>query len=629
MRAAARLGVVVVALDAASLLGLGAGGRGAGDAGVLRVGSATVVDDDAALEVVLLEVVLLDEGAGLVVDDVPVGRGSDTDGTVTEGTEADGRDTDGRDTDGSGISARATASTVRCSRSARTTAPTTAPTTTDEASGVVSRVGSGDVSVVGALDVVSRGAEDAAPPSVEVVAAARCDAADPRRTVTGSSSPREPRSSSRASDRPDPRPTSDPGPGSATISAVGGASVAAGGAEAATLSTVQAEATTTPPASRTAAATEAAIDETAGPGEHGAGLAARGLLPGRGRGGARGGEGVGGGGRVGGASVEEAGQAQAGEREGRAVRGERLRGERGPAQADAHVLGGRAVGGVVRGHGLEQRDDLEVEALGDLGTTLEALAGGGQRRALVRRAPGEGLDHDEAERVDVGGRAHGLAADLLGGEVGRGADDDAGVGDAGGVGDEGDTEVGEVGPPVAVEEDVAGRDVAVQDAGPVDVTERVGHRRHGQQRLGDRERAVGETVGQVAALEQRHHDEGPAVHAADVVDGHEVRVVHRRGQRDLALDARVVGHREDLHGGVAVEEEIVGAVDLGARAPADQLAEGEALTETLGQGSRRRRGRGRNPTGPSSTPRTRLRVPSFHHAYPDRATSTYRVHEFG
>ena len=147
--------------------------------------------------------------------------------------------------------------------------------------------------------------------------------------------------------------------------------------------------------------------------------------------------------------------------------------------------------------------------------------------------------------------------------------------------------------PVAVEEDVAGRHVAVQDARPVHVTERVGHRRHGQQRLGDRERAVGETVGQVAALEQRHHHERPAVHAADVVDGHEVRVVHRRGERDLALDARVVGHREDLHGGVAVEEEIVGSVDLGARAPTDQLAEGEALTETLGEGSRRRRGRRR------------------------------------
>ena len=37
-----------------------------------------------------------------------------------------------------------------------------------------------------------------------------------------------------------------------------------------------------------------------------------------------------------------------------------------------------------------------------------------------------------------------------------------------------DAEVGQVRPPVGVEEDVAGRHVAVQDAGPVHVTERVG-----------------------------------------------------------------------------------------------------------------------------------------------------------
>ena len=290
--------------------------------------------------------------------------------------------------------------------------------------------------------------------------------------------------------------------------------------------------------------------------------------------------------------------------------------------------GGRWAG-IVRRHRLEERDDLEVEALGDLGTSLQALAGGGQGRTLVRRAPRERLDHHEAQGVDVGGRAHGLPADLLGGEVGRRADDDPGVGDARGVGDEGDAEVRQVRPPVAVEEDVAGRHVAVQDARPVHVTERVGHRRHGQQRLGERERAVGEPVGQVAALEQRHHHERPAVHAADVVDGHEVRVVHRRRERDLALDARVVGHREDLHGGVAVEEEIVGAVDLGARAAADQLAEGEALTETLGQGSRRGRRRGRIRLAHHPPPVLDSESPSFHHAYPDRATSTYRVHEFG
>ena len=118
-----------------------------------------------------------------------------------------------------------------------------------------------DVSRTG--EDVSRGADDAAPPSVDVgVAAARSDALAPRAIVTGSSSPREPRSSSLQWSPPlppEPPCANMSGPGPAATSAVGGARVAEGGAEAATLSTVQAEATTTPPASRTAVATDAAI----------------------------------------------------------------------------------------------------------------------------------------------------------------------------------------------------------------------------------------------------------------------------------------------------------------------------------------------------------------------------------
>ncbi len=112
--------------------------------------------------------------------------------------------------------------------------------------------------------------------------------------------------------------------------------------------------------------------------------------------------------------------------------------------------------------------DALVEAGGweDFGGFLEFIeteGGIGFEGAVA----GEHFVSDDAESVDVGGRA-GLAHELFGGEVVDGADDGGGIGRGGGGLDFGDAEIDEFGGDVFAagkEHDVFGFDVAVDDAG--------------------------------------------------------------------------------------------------------------------------------------------------------------------
>jgi hypothetical protein len=116
--------------------------------------------------------------------------------------------------------------------------------------------------------------------------------------------------------------------------------------------------------------------------------------------------------------------------------------------------------------------------------------------------------------------------------------------------------------------DVAGLQVAMDDAGPMRGRQRVGHLNRDGQRLGDRERAFRNPRLERLAVEILDDEKREALVFADVVERADVRVLERRDQPRLALEAlaelRVGGERrrQDLQGDDAIETRVVGSIDL-------------------------------------------------------------------
>ena len=160
-----------------------------------------------------------------------------------------------------------------------------------------------------------------------------------------------------------------------------------------------------------------------------------------------------------------------------------------------------------------------------------------------------------------------LPLDLLGREVARGAHDVAGAGEvlALAVGGLGDAEVGDLHPPVELDEHVARLHVAVHQPARVRGGERVGHLvRRCRPRVADRQRAVQvDRLAQGGAVHELHHDVRDAVVLAGVVGGDDVRVGdRRRGHRlppEPGAQRLVLGeHRvEGLHRDLAREQRVL------------------------------------------------------------------------
>jgi hypothetical protein len=91
-----------------------------------------------------------------------------------------------------------------------------------------------------------------------------------------------------------------------------------------------------------------------------------------------------------------------------------------------------------------------------------------------------------------------------------------------------------------------------------------------------REVAGAHTLGQRLAFEQLGHDIRPAVVRAEVVHGHDVRMVERTRHPRLLLETRqahriaIGGRLQDLDGDVAGQSRVVGAVDLAHASCPDQ-----------------------------------------------------------
>ena len=113
-------------------------------------------------------------------------------------------------------------------------------------------------------------------------------------------------------------------------------------------------------------------------------------------------------------------------------------------------------------------------------------------------------------------------------------------------------------------------------------------------------------LAQVAALEELHRHVGEAVLLAEVEDGDDVRVVELRRGLGLALEARrksgssARARRDRLEGHVAVQERVVGLVDLAHRALAD-LPDDPVLADV---------GRGPSTARPPGTPGAGARADS-------------------
>ena len=122
--------------------------------------------------------------------------------------------------------------------------------------------------------------------------------------------------------------------------------------------------------------------------------------------------------------------------------------------------------------------------------------------------------------------------------------------------------------PVFGEHDVAGLQVAVNDAAAVSFVERVGDFGANFQNLFGGKRAFGETVSKAFAFDAFHDQEISAVLRADVEEGTDVGMIQRGNGFGFALEAEFARgirgkmRRQDFDGDGAIEACIASAVDF-------------------------------------------------------------------
>ena len=265
-------------------------------------------------------------------------------------------------------------------------------------------------------------------------------------------------------------------------------------------------------------------------------------------------------------------------------------------QLDPHAPEVREAHGLILLHrAFHDRDELRreggvepVERCGLLGAKLleqmdGIVAGEGGTQA-------EELVADGADGIHVGAGI-GAAADLFGGDVAQGAHDEASPRETGlGGGHLGDAKVEDFHLTVAEKEDIAGLDVAVDDALLVRVVQTATDLSHDGDFVFQGQRlALGDEAAELVTVEELHDDEEAAVVLAHVVDGDDVGVAEagaglgftEKAGAELVGDLDLGG--DDLEGDGAVEDGVMGFVDHAHAAAAD-APEDMVLTDLLGHG---------------------------------------------
>ena len=200
---------------------------------------------------------------------------------------------------------------------------------------------------------------------------------------------------------------------------------------------------------------------------------------------------------------------------------------------------------------------------------------------VVGDLPGQHLEQHAAQRVHVGAAVDGVTLDLLGRDV-VGRSHPAAL-----TGERlvrraqplGQAEVGEVDVrrvAAAGDEDVGGLDVAVDEALRVRGVQGAGHLRDDVRDPTQLHRLRVDDLAQVRARHEAHRQVEDALELTAAMDRHYVRVLERRGQAALGLEAsdgglvlRVLG-RDDLQRDLAIEVGVDGLVDDAHAAPVQQ-----------------------------------------------------------
>ena len=139
----------------------------------------------------------------------------------------------------------------------------------------------------------------------------------------------------------------------------------------------------------------------------------------------------------------------------------------------------------------------------------------------------------------------------------------------------GQAEVEQLDVAVAGDHHVLRLQIAMDHAALVRAGQHVGHLRRDAQSFLQRNRALQDRRSKRLTLDHLHGDVCDVVDAADVVDGHDVRMIERRGRARFLLEAAEqlrAGHirRKNLDGHVAIELRIAGLIDLAHTTGADR-----------------------------------------------------------
>ena len=210
------------------------------------------------------------------------------------------------------------------------------------------------------------------------------------------------------------------------------------------------------------------------------------------------------------------------------------------------------------------------------------------RIAVIGQGAGEHLIEHDAERIEVAAGVRLEPLGLLGGDIVHGADGRIGPAAAVFVLEGGDAEVCHLGDAVAVDHDVLGLDIAVDDAVLVRVLEGLRDLGGEKQRLRRGEPALAvDILLERDALDELHDDILHRERMAHIVHRDDVRVAEHGDGLRLGLELRLelgIGENllaQHLDGDIAVETVIERFIDNGHAAGADDLEKLVAVIQQL------------------------------------------------